>query len=227
MSKPTVAQLIEKLQTHPFFSDLTPQYLNLLAEGARWREYQAGEIVILEGEAMAGLYFMQYGWLKIVKISQGGREQVLKFMQEGETFNEIGVFANRPNPATAIALEPVGVWCIRKESIEKLLRDYPEFANQVVAQMADRLLYLVTLVNDLSLKPVIGRLASLLLQGATDGVLERPRWLTQVELAARLGTVPDVVQRALRQLAKQGLIRVDRRTIYIIDKAGLREFSGQ
>ena len=227
MNKPTHTQLIEQLQKHSFFADLSPAHLALLAKNALWREYQSGEIVIMEGEAVAGLYLMHFGWLKIVKISQGGREQVLRFMQAGETFNEIGVFAQRKNPATAIALEKVGVWLIRKESVEHLLRSYPEFAQQVVALMADRLLYLVSLVNDLSLKPVIGRLASLLLQGAIDGVLERPRWLTQVELAARLGTVPDVVQRALRQLEKLELITVDRRTIHIVDKVGLREFAGQ
>jgi hypothetical protein len=43
--------------------------LQEMARGARWREYQAGEVVVLEGEALPGLYYLQYGWLKAVKIS--------------------------------------------------------------------------------------------------------------------------------------------------------------
>jgi DNA-binding GntR family transcriptional regulator len=51
--------------------------------------------------------------------------------------------------------------------------------------------------------------------------LERQAWLTQAELAARLGTVPDVLSRALRILADAGLIRFDRRQISILDRPGL------
>ena len=70
-----------------------------------------------------------------------------------------------------------------------------------------------------------GRLARLLLEGAVDGVLLRPRWFTQTELAARLGTVPDVIQRALRQLESEGLIQADRQQIRILDADALAEIA--
>jgi CRP-like cAMP-binding protein len=63
-----------------------------MAWGARRCEYQANEMVVLEGEAQPGLYYLEYGWLKVVKISPAGREQTLRFLEPGETFNEIGVF---------------------------------------------------------------------------------------------------------------------------------------
>jgi DNA-binding GntR family transcriptional regulator len=87
--------------------------------------------------------------------------------------------------------------------------------------MAERMLYLVSLITDLSLRPVTGRLARLLLESAVEDVLERPRWFTQAELAARLGTVPDVIQRALRALENEGLIAVDRHQIHILDRPAL------
>ncbi|HUM72094.1 MAG TPA: helix-turn-helix domain-containing protein, partial [Chloroflexota bacterium] len=71
------------------------------------------------------------------------------------------------------------------------------------------------------LRPVTGRLARLLLADAVADVLERPRWYTQAELAARLGTVPDVIQRALRELENEGFIQVERQHIRILDRAGL------
>ena len=221
MPTPPFDTLIDQLQQIPFFADLPPAILQSLAHNASWHEYAAGEIVVLEGEATPHLYLLQYGWLKVVKFSQDGREQVLRFLEAGETFNEVGVFTNRPNPATAIALEPAGVWSIRKASVTRLLHEQPDFASLLVSTFADRLLYLVGLVSDLSLLPVTGRLAHLLLNEATDDVLYRPKWYTQAELAARLGTVPDVVQRALRQLAQDNLITVERRQIRILDRTRL------
>ena len=57
---------------------------------------------------------------------------------------------------------------------------------------------------------------------AEGEVVQRRRWATQADLAARLGTVPDVVNRALRKLAVAGLIHVERQQIRILDSAGLR-----
>ncbi|MCP4357005.1 MAG: Crp/Fnr family transcriptional regulator [Chloroflexi bacterium] len=222
MSKrPLLDQFQQQLQTIPIFGGLDAQSLAELARSARWREYEAAEIVTLEGEAQPGLYILQYGWIKVVKVSPNGREQILRFLESGETFNEIGVFANQPNPATAVALEPVGIWLIPRESLLHLLQERPQFAQTIITKMAERMLYLVSLVTDLSLRPVTGRLARLLLEDATDDILHRPRWYTQAELAARLGTVPDVIQRALRNLESNGFIKVDRRQITILDRKGL------
>lgn len=203
------------------FADFSPAVLQPLVDKAVWETYDAGEMVALEGDPLSGFYLLAYGWLKVVKFAQNGREQVLRFLGPGESFNEVGVFANRPIPATAVALEPTGIWRFNREPMQQLLREQPDFAEQLVAKLASHMLYLVSLVSDLSLLPVTGRLANLLLTEAEEDVLVRPRWFTQAELAARLGTVPDVVQRALRQLEKEGLILVQRQRIRIVDRDGL------
>ena len=224
-NRPPLDRLVQQLHTIPLFEGLDESTLQEMARGARWREYQAGEVVVLEGEALPGLYYLQSGWLKVVKISPSGREQILRFLEPGETFNEIGVFADQPNPATAVALEPAAVWLIRRESLHHLLQERPEFSQIIITKMAERMLYLVSLVTSLSLRPVTGRLARLLLEDAQDDVLHRPRWYTQVELAARLGTVPDVIQRVLRNLENEGLIAVERYQIRILDRPALTEIA--
>ena len=184
--------------------------------------------MFLEGELAPGLYFLQFGWLKVVMSSPEGREQVLLYLTPGEVFNPIGAFTNRPNPATAIALEPAGVWVLRREALARLLREWPELAQGLIENMAERLNHLTALVEDLSLRSVSGRLARLLLENAQDGVLPRARWHRQAELAARLGTVPHMVGRALRRLVEQGYIEVERQQFRILDSAGLqREADGQ
>jgi CRP/FNR family transcriptional regulator len=224
-SNPSLATLIEQLSAVPLFAGLDEASLADLARAARWREYESGEVVVLEGEAQSGLYILQTGWLKVVKVSPGGREQTLRFLEPGDTFNEIAVFTNQPNPATAIALEAAGIWIIQREALHRLLREQPAFAEYIIARFAERMLYLVSVVTDLSLRSVTGRLARLLLEDAVDSVLERPQWYTQAELAARLGTVPDVIQRALRSLENDGMIAVDRQQIRIKQATALAELA--
>jgi CRP/FNR family transcriptional regulator, dissimilatory nitrate respiration regulator len=203
LTKHSPDELAQQLQTLTFFVGLPESTLNDLVKTAVWRRYDAGEIIFLEGEHAAGLYFLQTGWVKIVKSSPTGREQVLRFMEPGDTFNEIVVFANQPNPATAIALETAEIWLLPRQSLNHALRQNPDFAQHAIAKMAERVLYLVNLVADLSLRPVTGRLARLISDGAVDSVLLRPRWFTQTicvgicestEKSSRKGAKPQSYQ---------------------------------
>lgn len=225
MARPTNRQIAQRLGTVSLFEALDSSMMSEIAATAQWRECGVGEVIALEGEAQPGLYFLDFGYVKVVKVSLSGREQTLRILEPGDTFNEIGVFTHLPNPATAIALEPAGVCLIRRETIARLLAEHPNFAQSVMEKMAERMLFLVSLVTDLSLRPVTGRLARLLLESTTTDVLPRPRWFTQAELAARLGTVPDVIQRSLRNLEAEELIAVDRHQIRILNRLTLEQIA--
>jgi CRP/FNR family transcriptional regulator len=152
----------------------------------------------------------------VIKTTPGGREQILRFLGPGEIFNEIGVFAKRRNPATAMALEEAGIWLIPRHALEKILFSHPHTALQIMENMADRFIDLVALTTDLSLRTVEARLAKYWIEQAKDGVIPRYRWSTLTELAAHLGTVPDVLSRAIRELSRAGLVEVDRQQIRIL-----------
>lgn len=215
------------LATVPYFADLDAATLETIAQATLRQAFEADQIVFLEGEASTGLYIIQQGWAKAVKFSPAGREQVLRFLGPGETFNAIGVLAGSVNPATVIALEPTTVWIVQQKTLLQLLEKYPGLARIVIQNLARRIHYLIGLVEDLSLRSVEGRLARLLLEQASEGVVHRQRWATQTEMAARLGTVPDVLNRALRSLVEAGLIQVERRVIHILDLQGLAAKAGQ
>jgi len=221
MMYPQHERLCEQLQRVPYFTGLDAAALCELAGLATWHEYAPGAIVFLEGDVNTGLYAVDAGWVKVVKFSLDGREQVLRYFGPGEVFSEIGIFLARPNPATAIALEHTALWRLHRSTLQPLFSAQPDLMLHVMANMADRIAYLAELVADLSLHTVEVRLARLLLETAAGATLPRQAWLTQAELAARLGTVPDVLSRALRILAEAGLIRFDRRQITILDRPGL------
>ena len=176
---------------------------------------------VLGGDVETNLYYLQYGSLKAVKTSPDGREQVLKIINAGEIFHEVGVLAKRANPATAIALEESGIWLIPRQALEDVLASYPQMAIRIIENMADQIISLAALVSDLSLKNVKARFAKLLLEQANRGVVERQSWATQTAIASRLGTVPDVLSRVIREMTKTGLIEMDKQKIRILDRESL------
>lgn len=218
---PQASALLKRLQSFDFLRGLGKDALTRLANASLWKVFPPNTVVFWEGDVESNLFYLQYGSLKVLKSSSDGREQVLKFIEAGEIFNEVGVLAKRPNPATAIALEESGIWLIPRHALGEIVLMHPQTAMQVIENMADKIIELVTLAADLSLKTVEARFAKLLLDQAEGDVIERRRWTNQTELAARLGTVPDVLSRVIRELTKAGIIEMDRQSIRILDRAGL------
>jgi CRP-like cAMP-binding protein len=215
--------LLKRLQDFEFLRGLDHETIAALAKSAVWQVFAPHAVVFWEGDTESNLYYLQYGSLKALRTATDGREQVLRFLDAGEIFNEIGVLAKRPNPVTAVALEESGIWLIPRHALEEVVMKYPQTALQIIGNMADKIIDLVTLAADLSLKTVEARFAKLLLDSAEGDVIERRRWTNQTELAAHLGTVPDVLSRVIRELTKAGLIEMDKQHIRILNRNGLAE----
>lgn len=224
MSKTRINQEASRvLADIPSFEGLDNLTLEAISQAAIQRKFDADQVVFLEGEPCTGLYVVQEGWLKSVKISPTGREQVIRFVGPGEVFNEIGLFAGRTNLVTVEAMEPVTLWVVRRDALLKLIDEHPSLSRVIIQNLAQRVLHLMQMVEDLSLRTVESRLARLLLERASDDILSRRRWSTQAEMAKRLGTVPDVINRALRNLVEEQLIQIERHQIQILDRQGLEE----
>ena len=218
-------QFIKRLKESPFFGSMAEKSLLYLGHEAKQTYYEAGETIFWEGDPSQGLYWLQSGTLKAVKSSTAGKEQILHLIEAGRTFNEVGAFTALPNPASIVALEEARVWHIPLDAIRELIHRDPSFAQEIIDTLSTRLRDSVALVEDLALRPVINRLARLILEEADGDILNRPSWYTQNELAARLGTVSDVVHRALRKLETDSLIDVERGQIVIKDRLELEKLA--
>ena len=110
--------------------------------------------------------------------------------------------------------------------IRTAIREQPEMAQAVIRNLSDNLRMLVNMVEELSFHQVTNRLARLIAHLPPDqlGGQTNPH-ITQDQLAARLGTVREVVARSLRELERSGAIRVQRRHIEVIDESVLRDWS--
>jgi len=215
-----VTVIAEFLRMSPFFSELVEDELVELASRVHERTFHRGEVILLEGDVPPAVYFIVHGQVRIYCLSMEGREQVLRRLGPGESFNVVPVLDGGPSPANVMAWTDVTAYAIECGHFLQIVRQHPAVAMALLADFAARLRDMTALVKDLSLRTVGARLAKLLLAQATKKDAA-PRRMTQQEMAAQLGTVREVVGRALAQLAREGLIRMERHRIVIVDRSGL------
>jgi len=217
-----MAVQLEVLKSIPYFSNLSLAELESIRSLVFEKTADRGEMVLFEGEPAGNVYFVVSGAVKVFKTSAEGKEQILSIVRPGESFNDVPVFDGGVNPASARAMGPVLLYGIRKSDMEAILKDHPQIALNVVKVLARRVRHLVSLVEDLSFKHVIGRVARILLEHV-EGEVGCGTRLTQQEMAAMAGTAREVVGRSLKALEEQGAIKVNRHRIVITNKEVLRE----
>jgi CRP-like cAMP-binding protein len=209
----------------PYFANLDDAELALVQSLLVERRYDAEQIVFLEGDPCAGLHLVVSGLARVYRLSLEGREQVLAVLGPSDSCNEVPAVDGGPNPASCSTLEETVVWVISCATLDQLRQEIPGLNDTIINSLAGRCRELVQRVHNLSFLSVTARVARFLINQTEPGhPLSRRRW-TQEEIAAHVGTVREMVGRALRQLADEGLIRFDRHRIHVIDREGLRRLS--
>lgn len=225
MSK--IADFEKVLEAFPHFCELPIETRHALASAAVLRHFDTGQVIYLEGEPANYIYILEAGWVKATRMTRDGREQAMMFLRPVDIFGDIAVLTGMPYPGTVVALEPVTTWTLPAKTVLDLLPRYPDLAMAVIRHLGGRVLHYLSLVEDLSLRSVEARLARTLLQYAEwqDGQLIVPRraWTTFDEMAVRLGTVRDVLSRALKTLEAEQLLKVEKQYILLMDPTGLTE----
>jgi CRP-like cAMP-binding protein len=205
----------------PFFAELANDDLEALGSAMLQRSYPAGQIVLLEGAASSVLYVVQAGRLKLFKTSARGREQVLRLLRPGDVFNEVAVFDDGPNSASAQAIEDCTLYLLRRRDLVRFVTERPGIALAITRTFARRLREALALVENLAFRDVTSRLARILLDGQDGGA---PR-LTQELLAAMAGSRREVVGRALKALSQEGAIKLERGRIHVLDRKALERLA--
>jgi CRP-like cAMP-binding protein len=209
------------LATIKHFSDLPTEVLDALTRQMIPRHYRAGQLICLEGEPGETVFILEKGWVKVVRTAVDGREQATMFLHGSELFGDEAVFGGTTYPATVIALENVTTWALEGQALMALSQRYPALALTFLRHLGELVVYYVQLAEDLGLRNVQARVAHTLLNHAElrDGQLVVPRqaWTTLDEMAIRLGTVRDVLSRAISALEAEGILQMERTQIIISD----------
>jgi CRP/FNR family transcriptional regulator len=213
---------VESLKRVPHFAALPAAELRRLAARCTARALRPGETLFEEGQPCQGLYIIAEGSVDVRQTSLRGREQVFHTEEPGATLGEGPLFDRGGYIATAVATTPARVVFLRRADLMDLCRRHPAVALSMLEAMARRLRHFAGIVSDLAFRPIQERVArhleSLARSGGAGAVDLK---LTQAQLAARLGTVRELVARALSQLEEAGIIARRRSRIAIRDPARL------
>ncbi len=199
-----------------YFKSLSGNILNEIKAQFKEEDYKAGENIFIEGDKSKGIYFVAEGTVKVYKSSKDGREQILKLIYPGDSFNDVTIFAKDVNPASADAVTDIKLYLLSRESMVGLIYKQPEISLNIIRSMAEKLRYLTSTIEDLSLKHTQERIAKILL-------LFEGKKLSQKIIADIAGTAREVVSRALKDFASQNIIKLDKRDIIILDKKKLAD----
>jgi len=224
---------ISALGRTALFSGLSDDELRALAELAVEQRLARNEILFMAGDEARGLYVIVEGSVRAFRESIDGREQVIHVERAGTTFAEVPMFDDGAYPSTVAAEEESVILFIDKRDVRNLCLRHPNIALAALRLMASRLRRCAELVEALSLHEVDQRLARLLLEEArslgklSDKGVVFELALTNQQISARIGTVREVVSRALSRLQQNELIALSGRVVTILDEKALRSFAGE
>ncbi|MGH9825027.1 MAG: Crp/Fnr family transcriptional regulator [Blastocatellia bacterium] len=223
---------IEALKQTELFGDLADSELGALAARAVERRLNPGELLFVAGDKAKGLYVVVEGAVRAFRESVEGREQVIHVERAGTTIAEVPIFDDGAYPSTVAAEEETLVLFIDKHDVRRLILEHPKIGLAALKLLSGRLRRCAELVEALSLREVDQRLARFLLNEMTSrgvrgqGGIRVDLVLTNQQIAARIGTVREVVSRALTRLQQNGLIRLDGRQVVAADEAALQVYAG-
>ena len=186
--------------------------------------------VYMEGDPSENLYFLKKGRVKITRIDESGKEFTLTLMEPGEIFGEMGMFDDAPRETTAVALEDSLICTMRRGDFEKLMENKPELSFKLNKLMGLRLRRIENRIQELLFRDVPSRLASLILRlldqhsrEMRNGVRINIK-LSQQEIANLIGATREMTSSVINSFKKDGLISIESKYIYILDKKELEKF---
>ncbi len=211
----------------PFFQNLLPGNLAEINRLFRELGFESGDYICLAGDPAERLYVVADGRVKLMRHSLAGRDILIDLLSAGEFFGSLSMEAGDVYPDSAQAQTAACVLAIGREDFQRILERYPPVAVSMIGIMATRLQAANQRLQQLSVLPVEGRIAAVLLMLSRKfgrphplgRLIEVP--LSRDDLASLAGTTSESASRAISQMQKDGLIESGRQWVAVKNRAGL------
>ncbi|MHA3700704.1 Crp/Fnr family transcriptional regulator [Jatrophihabitans sp. YIM 134969] len=214
----------EVLRRAGLFQGVDPEDAEALSDQFETVEVQQGRAVFREGDPGDSLYIVLSGKVKLGKHSSDGRENLVAVMGPADQFGELSLFDPGPRTTTATAVTDARLARLPKAALHQRLQERPMIGVQLMRVLARRLRRTNTMLADLMFVDVPGRVAKQLLLlsqrfGTVDGgLLCVTHDLTQEELAQLVSASRETVNKALAEFASRGWLRVEGKSVVILDR---------
>lgn len=188
----------------------------------RRRRFQRGEIVFHEGDPGDSLHLIDRGYLVAERTTPLGDVAALRVLGPGEVFGELALIAPAPRTATVRAVEPTETLSVHRDVFEDLRVTHPAINRLLVhaltaevRRLSARLVEALYVPSDKRIYLRLLDLAHVFATGALGGNVGIP--LTQEQLAQMAGTTRSTANRVLRAAEAEGIVRLTRSKIEVVD----------
>ena len=206
---------------YPMIAALPDAARARLRAAARWIRVPAGTLLFDDHQACEGFPFVVEGSVRVLKSAPNGRELPLYRVAPGETcvISSSCLLGHEDYNARGVTEADTLLLMLPKPVFDELLAE-PAFRGFVFHLFAERIADLMQIIEEVAFHKLDQRLATVLLGKG------RVLHTTHQHLADELGSVREIVSRLLKGFAAQGLVRLSREQIEILDPAGLRRVAG-
>lgn len=211
------------LATVPLFKSLDARERERFAEMVREKNYPKGSVILFEDDPGDALFVVRAGRVKVVLLSEDGREVILSLMGVGEYFGELALIDGQPRSAHVIAMEDSTLLVLHRDDFRRRVESSPGVAWALLQELSRRLRRADEKIGTLVLLDVPGRIARMLLDAAADAgddLIDKP--LTHQTIAHVIGASRETVSRAMREFQDLKWLTTERRRIRLLDRVALR-----
>lgn len=212
------------LKKNPIFHSLTDQQIEEVGKLVFLQQFERGKFIFFEGDEKTAVYLVRSGVIKVYKMDEEGREQIVSFLKSGDMFPHVGFFDALPYPGTAQAVQDSQLAVIPVRKFEQLLLREPQISISVLRVLSRKIIELQQKLQDVTLQNASARIAQTLIHLSEwygekngEGRLLSMR-VTNRELANMIGTTRETVNRILNDMKKQGLIEMQPDGLWVSDE---------
>ncbi len=207
----------------PIFNHLENEQLAEVMEMVYSATYKKGEFLYHAGDSAETLYIVSKGKIRIYRISESGKEQLVRILTPGSYTGELALFKDTVHEAFAQTMEDSQVCMIKRSDLQTLLYKFPAISLKILTEFSNRLDESEKQTTRFATESVETRIALFLAECMTDPLSnEIILPMSKKDLASYLGTTPETISRKFAQFEEQGFIKQkSNKKIEIIDIDGL------
>jgi CRP/FNR family transcriptional regulator, anaerobic regulatory protein len=208
----------------PIFNHLEEDQMNEIMGAIQSITYKKGEIIYNAGDQSDSLYIVNKGKIRIYRLSEAGKDQLVRILSPGEFTGELALFSQKIHESYAEAMVESQVCTIKRSDLQQFLLKYPSISIKILEEFSNRLEQSEKQITRFATEKVETRLALFLAEclDLESGMKEIILPMSRKDLASFLGTTPETLSRKLSYLETAGYIKQKTgKKIEILDLDGL------
>ncbi len=207
----TALESISEFRSSPELREKLQQYCTI-------REYQPGEVILREDANIRAIPMVAKGSIRVLRTDDDGREILLYYIKAGESciMSFLGGIHHETSKVRAEVEEEAEIYFLPIDRVNEFIREYPQWLDYIFKQYHRRFEELLDVVNAIAFRKVDERLL-LLLQKKAELTGSRILNVSHEQIANELATARAVVSRLLKRLEEDGMVKLGRNRIELID----------